>query len=121
MTGRHRAYSLDARSRSGQRLPSPAKTASTQQLNPSEVRRKRSDQPVKIGSVVMEGQLMRINIFKSEYQPVHRLSKYWYTVESKSSPYYKRASVIYSELHRLRRHTYRVRVNHDTENPQILG
>lgn len=97
-----------------------AKTASTRQLNPSEVRRKRSHQPIEIGSVLMEGQLMRINIFKSEYQPVHRLSKYWYTVESKPSPYYKRASFIYSEIHRLRRHTYRVRVDHDTENPRIV-
>jgi ribonuclease HI len=97
-----------------------AKSASTRQLTPSEVRRKRSDQPVEIDSVPMEGQLMRIHIFKSEYQPVHRLSKYWYTVESKSSPYYKRASFIYSEIHHLRRHTYRVRVNHDTNNPRIL-
>ena len=79
-----------------------AATASTRQLNPIEVRRKRSNQPIEIGSVPMEGQLMRINIFKPEYQSVHRLSKYWYTVESTSSPYYKRASIIYSELHHLR-------------------
>jgi ribonuclease HI len=97
-----------------------AKSASARQLNPSEVRRKRSDQPIEIGSVLMAGQLIRINIFKSEYQPVHRLSKYWYTVESKSSPDYKRASIIYSELHHLRRRTYRVRVNRDTENPRIV-
>jgi ribonuclease HI len=96
-----------------------ANSATTQQLNPSEIRRKQSDQPIEIG-VPMEGQLMRINIFKTEHQPVHRLSKYWYTVESKSSPYYKRASIIYSQLHHLRRHTYRVRVNHDTHNPRIL-
>lgn len=97
-----------------------AKTASSRQLNPSEVRRKRTDQPIEIGSVGMQGQLMTINIFKTENQPVHRLSKYWYTVESKSSPYYKRASIIYSELHHLRRRTYRVRVNKDTANPRIL-
>ncbi len=97
-----------------------AKTASTRQLNPTEVRRKRTDQPIEIGSVVMEGQLMRIHIFKSEYQPVHGLSKYWYSVESKSNPYFARASFIYSEIHHLRRRTYRVRVNHDTGNPRIL-
>ena len=68
----------------------------------------------------MEGQLMTIAIFKSEIQPLHRLSKYWYTVESKRSPYYKRASVIWSELHHVRRRTYRVRVNEDTGNPRIL-
>ena len=62
---------------------------------------------------------MTIHIFKSEYQPIHRLTKYWYTVESKGSPYYKCASVIYSELG-LRRRKYRVRVNDDTGNPQIV-
>jgi hypothetical protein len=97
-----------------------AKDASTSQLTPSEVRRKRTDRPIEIGSVKMEGQLMTIHIFKSEYQPMHGVSKYWYSVESKSSPYYKRASVIYSELHHLRRRAYRVRVNQDTGNPRIV-
>jgi ribonuclease HI len=97
-----------------------ARNASERQLNPSEVRRKRTDQPIEIGSVGMHGQLMTIHIFKSEYQPLHRLSKYWYSVLSKASPYYGRASVIYSELHHLRRRTYRVRVNHDTGNPRIV-
>ncbi len=97
-----------------------AKTASTRQLIPTEVRRKRIDQPIEIGSVAMEGQLMTINIFKSEHQHVHKLSKYWYTVESKGSPYYKLVSAIYSELHHLRRRSYRVRVNHDTGNPRIV-
>jgi ribonuclease HI len=97
-----------------------ARTASARQLSPSEVRRKRTDQTVDIGSVEMAGQLMRIHVFKSEYQPLHRLSKYWYSVESKTSPYYKRASIIYSELHHLRRRTYRVRVNRDSGNPRII-
>jgi ribonuclease HI len=96
-----------------------AASGSSRQLNPSEVRRKRSDQPLEIGSVPMHGQLMTIHIFKSEYQPIHKLMKYSYTVESKRSPYFKRASVIYSELD-LRRRTYRVRVNHDTGNPRIV-
>jgi hypothetical protein len=47
----------------------------------------------------MEGQLMTIRIFKSEYQPVQKLSKYWYVVEFKGSPYYGRASIIWSDLH----------------------
>jgi ribonuclease HI len=97
-----------------------ARQASMRQLNPSEVRRKRTDQPIQIGSVEMKGQLMTINIFKSEYQPLHRLSKYWYSVVSKASPYHGRASIIYSELHHLRRRTYRVRVNRDTGNPRIV-
>jgi hypothetical protein len=97
-----------------------AQQASKRQLNPSEVRRKRTSQPIEIGSVEMDGQTMTIHIFKSEYLPLHRLSKYWYSVESETSPYYGRASVIYSELHHLRRRTYRVRVNDDTGNPRIV-
>ena len=68
----------------------------------------------------MEGQTVTIRIFKSEYQPLHRLSKYWFSVESETSPDYGRASVIYSDLHHLRRRTYRVRVNYDTGNPRIV-
>jgi hypothetical protein len=62
---------------------------------------------------------MTIHIFKSEYQRLHRLSKYWYSVVSETSPYHGRA-VIYSELHHLRRRTYRVRVNDDTGDPRVL-
>lgn len=97
-----------------------ARNASKRQLNPHEVRRKRTDQPIEIGNVEMEGQLMTIHIFKTEYQPLHRLSKYWYSVISETSPYHGRASIIYSELHHLRRRTYRVRVNRDTGNPRIV-
>lgn len=97
-----------------------AKQASERQLVPSEVRRKKTDQPVETGNVPMRGQLMTINIFKSEYQRLHRLTKYWYSVVSKSSPDYGKASIIYSELHDLRRRTYRVRVNHDTRNPRVV-
>lgn len=97
-----------------------ARQASKRQLNPAVVRRKRTDQPIEVGSVTMDGQLMTIHIFKSEYQPLHRLSQYWYSVVSKASPDYGRASVIYSDLHHLRRRTYRVRVNHNTGDPRIV-
>jgi len=97
-----------------------AKAASPRQLKPAEVRRKRTDRPIEIGNVGMDGQIMTVHIFKSEYQRLHRLSKYWYSVMSKDSPYHGRASVIYSELHELRRRVYRVRVNDDTANPRIV-
>jgi ribonuclease HI len=97
-----------------------AKQATPRQLNPHEIRRKKTDQPIRIGSVPMEGQLMTIHIFKSEFLPLHGLSKYSYEVVSPTSPHRGLASVIYSELHHLRRRTYRVRVNHDTANPRIV-
>lgn len=89
-------------------------------MKPAEVRRKRTDQPIEIGSVGMDGQVMTIHIFKSEYQRLHRLTKYSYSVKSKESPYHGRASVICSELHEFRRREYRVRVNNDTTNPRIV-
>lgn len=97
-----------------------AKEASSRQLKPAEVRRKRTAEPIEIGTVGMGGQVMTIHIFKSEYQRLHGLSKYWYSVVSKDSPYHGRASVIYSALHEFRRRAYRVRVNDDTANPQIV-
>jgi hypothetical protein len=72
------------------------------------------------GGRVVHGQVMTIHIFKSEYQPLHRLTKYWYSVMPTNSPYDGRASVIYSDLHHLRRRIYEVRVNSDTRNPRIL-
>jgi ribonuclease HI len=97
-----------------------ATQAASRQLTPHEIRRKTTDQPIQIGSVPMEGQLMTIRIFKSEFLPLHRLSKYSYEVMSPTSSYRGLASVIYSELHHLRRRIYRVRVNRDTANPRIV-
>jgi ribonuclease HI len=99
-----------------------ARTAPARQLVPSEVRRKRSDRPVEVGSVAMGGQMMTINVFKTEYQRLHRLLKCWYTVESRKSAYYGYADVIYADLELpLRRgHSFRVRVNDDTGNPRIV-
>jgi len=97
-----------------------AKAAPTRQLKPAEIRRKRTDHPIEIGSVGMHGQIMAIHIFKSEYQRLHRVTKYWYSVMSEDSPYFGRASVIYSELHEFRRRVYRVRVNDDSADPRIV-
>jgi hypothetical protein len=87
---------------------------------PSEVRRKRTDQPLEPGSVPMEGQEMTIRIFKTEFQKVQGLTKYWFEVVDEESPHHGRASVAWSELHHFRRHVYRVRVNDETKNPRIL-
>jgi hypothetical protein len=86
------------------------------------VRRKKTDRPIEIGSVMMTGQLMTINVFKTEYQRLHGLVKVWYSVLSKRNPYYRHATVIYADpaLPLRRGHDYRVRVNHDTGNPRVV-
>jgi len=99
-----------------------AKQAPARQLVPADVRRKKTDRPVEIGSVGMEGQRFTINVFKTEYQRLHGLVKVWYSVCSKRSPFYRRASVIYADpaLPLRRGHDYRVRVNTDTDNPRVV-
>lgn len=98
-----------------------AKASPERQLKPSEVRRKMTDFPLEIGSVGMEGQRMTILVFKTEFQALHRLVKVSYTVLSKASPFYKRASVAYAEpdLPLKRGHKFRVRMGADQANPTI--
>ncbi len=99
-----------------------ARIAPPHQLTPSQVRRKRSEKPIEIGSVGMCGQMMTIHVFKSEYLPLHKLVKCWYTVESRKSPYRGCADIIYADpvLPLRRGHTFRVRVNEDTDNPRVV-
>jgi ribonuclease HI len=99
-----------------------AKTAPARQLVPSAVRRKRSDKPIEIGCVPMRGQIMHINVFKSEFQRLHRLNKCWYTVESEDSPYKGWADVIYADpdLPLRRGHDFLVRVNDTDGNPRVV-
>ena len=90
-------------------------------LVPAETRRKRTTAPIsEIGTVPMTGQVMAIDIFKTQYQEVSRLTKYWYSVASDESPHYGVASTIYSKLHHFRRHRYLVRVNGETQDPRIV-
>jgi ribonuclease HI len=98
-----------------------AATAPTRLLRPATVRRKRSKQELDRGSVAMEGQRLTIRITKSEFQPLHKLTKYWYEVRSKKSPFYDCRDVIYADpsLPLKAGHTYHVRVNEETSNPRV--
>lgn len=79
-----------------------AATATGRQLRPATVRRKRSHRELERGSVEMEGQRLTIRITKSEYQPLHKLTKYWYEVRSRKSPFHDRRDVNYACAGRLR-------------------
>lgn len=98
-----------------------AATAPNRLLRPATVRRKRSKRELDRGSVKMEGQRLTIRITKSEYQPIHRLTKYWYEVRSKKSPFYDCRDIIYADpsLPLKAGHTYHVRVNKETANPRV--
>jgi ribonuclease HI len=99
-----------------------AELASIRQLTPFQVRRKASTRELERGSVKMSGQKLTIRITKVEVQPLHKLTKYWYEVLSKKSPFHGRRDVIYAEPSILMRagHSYFVRLNQDTGNPRIV-
>jgi hypothetical protein len=67
----------------------------------------------------MEGQRLTIRVVKTEFQPLHRLTKCWYEVLSAKSPYRGCFDVIYAEetLDLRAGHGYRVRVGEETANP----
>jgi ribonuclease HI len=98
-----------------------ASTAPGRLLRPATVRRKRSGRELERGSVEMVGQRLTIRITKAEYQPLHKLTKYWYEVRSKKSPFHDSRDVIYADpsLPLKAGHTYHVRVNEETGNPRI--
>jgi len=84
------------------------------------VRRKRTKESVRVGSVAMEGQRLAIRLVTSEYLSLQRISKYKYEVLSEDSKYFGLVDIIYSKLHlRVGRH-YEVLVNRETRNPQIV-
>lgn len=95
---------------------------SAPQLVPLEIRRKRSERPIEKGSVKVSGQTIEINVFKTEFQRLHRVLKCWYTVESEDSPFHGCADIIYCnpELLVRRGHSYLVRVNDSQALPRIV-
>lgn len=98
-----------------------AGAAPDRQLNPARIRRKRTKEVLERGSVKMEGQRLTIRITKSEFQPLHRLTKCWYEVLSSKSPFKGRFDIIYAEETMDLRggRAYHVRVNQETSNPRI--
>jgi ribonuclease HI len=83
------------------------------------VRKKKSDKLVAIGSVEMHNQRITIRIITSEHLDVQRLWKYRYEVVSQQNKYGGNVDFIFSEHFLSPAHTYSVRVNSDTSNPRI--
>lgn len=98
-----------------------AKAAPSRQLNPARVRRKRTNAILARGSVMMEGQRLTIRITKTEFQPLHRLTKCWYEVLSAKSRFKGRFDIIYADeaADVSAGHSYYVRVTEETANPRI--
>jgi ribonuclease HI len=86
------------------------------------VRRKKSAEPVDVGSVGMHGQRLTIRIITDELLVAHKLNKVKYEVMSKASPYYRKVDLIYSadDVHLSAGHTYHVRVNRERRAPRVM-
>jgi len=98
-----------------------AKTPSSRKLSFVKVRRKKfGNQSVNIGSVKMLGQRMSIYIITEQYLRVQRTSRYRYQVLSRSSPYFKCIDFACSKEILSAGHSYSVRFNTDSKNPQII-
>jgi ribonuclease HI len=91
-----KGHSKDEHNRAADKL---AKKSARSPLNPAlsivDVRRKKTEQSVEIGSVEMRGQRLRIRIITSEYWKVQRIVKYKYEVLSKGSRYFKNVDIIF--------------------------
>jgi ribonuclease HI len=84
------------------------------------VRRKRSDKSVELGSVKMLGQRISIRIIIAKYlEAPHKIWKYKYEVVSKDSRFYKKVDEIYSHEPLRQRFTYLVSLNKNNDYPKI--
>lgn len=89
-------------------------------LTVQSVRRKKTNQTVRIGSVVMEGQELDIRIITDKRMRAQKVWRYKYEVLECDSPYAGCIDIIFSE-HLLRaNHAYRVRVCENQQNPEIV-
>lgn len=82
------------------------------------VRRKLTEGSVEPGSVPMEGQLLDVRIIVGEYHRLQKCSRYKYEVVSGDLEGAK--DWARSQLHLRGGHAFRVRVNEDQDDPQIV-
>lgn len=91
-------------------------------LGPTRVRRSKTPNQVTVGSVPMEGQIMRIYIRTDKLMAVQRCFRYRYEVVSEDSPYHGLVDDLFSDRSIMLSagHEYIVRVNDAPGNPRIV-
>jgi ribonuclease HI len=83
------------------------------------VRRKKSKEKTRLGSVDIIGQKITIRIIEGQRLPVQKLYRYRYEVMSRKSKYFRKVDFIYSTEILREAHTYYVRINKEKDNPRI--
>lgn len=90
-------------------------------INIIKLRKKKSKESTKVGSVEMEGQRISVHVINEQYLKLQKLSKYRYEIISKGNKNQGKVDFIYSDLHHLKAgHNYYVVFNKDSKNPRIL-
>jgi ribonuclease HI len=100
-----------------------ARESARNALNPPltvvNVRRKMSNLPVDPGCVLLHDQRLSIRIQIAEDLKIQRQYKYTYEVIPKSSPYYGKVDLVFSNHFLKEGHCYSVRFNDNSRNPTI--
>jgi ribonuclease HI len=86
----------------------------------SSVRRKKSSEYTKRGSVRILGQRMVIHVIEVLRMRVQKTWQYRYEVASKDSADYRSVDWIYSDLQMRDGHHYEVQVNNNVDHPRVL-
>jgi ribonuclease HI len=89
-------------------------------LRVNAVRQKKTNRPVTIGSVKMQGQTMSVRIVTGNYMKSHRLWRHMYEVLTEDSPYHGSCDYIFSTSLLHAGHHYKIRVNNATDNPRVV-
>ena len=97
-----------------------AKAAINDPLSFVIVRRKKTKQKTKVGSVAITGQRIGIRIVTSEYLRTQKIVKYRYEVVSEDSVDFGKVDIAYSNHFMRDTHSYLVQFNDAPGNPRIL-
>jgi ribonuclease HI len=97
-----------------------AKSAINDPLSIVTVRRKKTKQKTKIGSVGIIGQCVGIRIVTSEYLKTQKVVKYRYEIVSEDSIDFEKIDIAYSNHFMRDAHSYLVQFNDLPGNPRIL-
>src|SRR5690606_18878923 len=86
----------------------------------TDLRRKKSTEITKPGSVTMEGQRITIRIISCTYEKLQRVFKLRYEVTSPKSKYFQKVDFIFSRDALRTGHIYYVVVNSEPKNPEVV-
>ena len=116
-----RGHSKDEHNRAADRLAKQAaRVPRNRPLSLVHVRRKLSDESVELGSVEIMGQRFSIRVITAEYLKVQKVWKCMYEVLTKSSPFYMKVDVLFSNELLAAGHSYFVQMNKEQSNPRVV-